>query len=222
MSSLPALTNFLKTYQEAYQAQYNEFPRFFAKGEYSACIVNETELDEDVPVQWVSVTREDIGEFDNVANALEITLHQDITRFYGHYFSGPLMFDSPWGMGEVLQVWNQNDFECLQQNIIGHLMMKKKLKQPLTWFIGVMDDNDTMITVNNEEGSVWIEKPGDVQSIHLANSVNDFLSQLTPKVMPAKTYHELEESLAGATEHPGIWLRLKIMYQNLRDMFKGR
>lgn len=222
MSSLPALTNFLKRYQETYQEQCDEFPRFYAQGEDSVCIVQETDLAENKPVQWVSAVREEVGNFDNVASALDITLHSDINGLYGHFFSGPLMFNSQWGSGEVLQPWNQNDFECLQQNIIGHLMMKKKLKQPLTWFIGVMEEADTMITVNNEAGSVWIEKPGEVQSIQLANSVNDFLSQLTPRVTAAKMYDELEAGLDGAADHPGIWQRLKTMYQHLRGHLGGK
>ncbi|WP_299005589.1 SecY-interacting protein [uncultured Shewanella sp.] len=217
MSSLSALTNFLKRYQAIYQEECDEFPRFYAQGEDSACIVQETDLDENMPVQWVSVVRDQVGNFDNVASALDIRLHSDINGFYGHFFSGPLMFHSQWGAGEVLQPWNQNDFECLQQNIIGHLMMKRKLKQPLTWFIGVMEEGDTMITVNNETGSVWIEKPGEVQSIQLASSVDDFLSQLTPRVAAAKVYDELDTGLEGAADHPGIWQRLKTMYQYLRN-----
>ncbi|MCL1124359.1 SecY-interacting protein [Shewanella surugensis] len=222
MSSLPALTNFFNAYHQAYQEQLNECPRFFAKGEHSDCILDEVNLTQDEPVQWVSVIRDEAGNFDNLNQALKISLHTDIDALYGHYFSGPLMFDSSWGQGEILQVWNQNDFECLQQNIIGHLMMKKKLKQPLTWFIGVFDENDTMITVNNDDGSVWIEKPGEVQSTCLADSLNDFISQLTPRVSPAKTYHELEEAMEGAADHPGIWQRFKSMYQHLRESLRGR
>ena len=190
VSSLPALTNFLNLYQEAYQKQLNESPRFFAKGEPSECVLDEDSINQGVAVQWVSVIREDAGNFDNLNQALNITLHTDINAFYGHYFAGPLMFNSSWGMGEILQVWNQNDFECLQQNIIGHLMMKKKLKQPLTWFVGVLDDNDKMITVNNDDGSVWIEMPGEQQSTRLADNLHDFIYQLTPRVAPPKAYNE--------------------------------
>ncbi|MGS0726732.1 SecY-interacting protein Syd, partial [Shewanella sp. 0m-11] len=99
------------------------------------------------------------------------------------------------------------------QNIIGHLMMKKKLKQEQTWFIGVLDEADNMLTVNNADGSVWIEIPGEAQSTMLAKSLNEFIEQLTPRVTPPVKL--IEESMPEL-DHPGIWQRMKLMWRNLR------
>ncbi len=123
-------------------------------------------------------------------------------------------FDSKWGEGELLQVWNQQDFESLQQNVIGHLMMKKKLKQAPTWFVGVLGDGEQMITVDNEDGSVWIEIPGDRPKDKLADSLAEFIDALTPRVTPP-----VEPIVEEYVAHPGIWQRMKMMWN---DLIKGK
>lgn len=213
MSSLPALDNFLETYHQAYVEKLGELPRYYPQEEDSACIVGEFDPASGDAVHWSAVKREEIARFDNVEAALEIRLSPEINAYYGSHFSAPLLFDSRWGEGELLQVWNQNDFEYLQQNIIGHLMMKKKLKQAPTWFIGVLGEGDKMLTVDNCDGSVWIEIPGEEPSEKLAESINEFISALTARVAPPVLH--LEESMPEL-QHPGIWQRMKLMWQNLR------
>ena len=212
MSSLPALDIFLNNYQQAYLDKLGEYPRYYAQQQASECIVGDVDLETEEALQWKSVTRAEPATFANVEHALELTLHADINGFYGANFAAPLMFDSQWGAGELLQAWSQTDFEYLQQNIIGHLIMKKKLKQDPTWFIGVFDEEDKMITVNNSDGSVWVEIAGQVQSEKLADSVNEFISQLSTRVTPPVKL--LEEEIL-AYDHPGIWQRMKIMWRNL-------
>ena len=216
MSSLPALDKFFALYHQSYTEKLGELPRYYPQGEHSDCIVGEYQEGEDesqpVSVTWQAVARQVTGTFDNIDHALEMTLHGDINHLYGRYFSAPLMFNSQWGDGELLQVWNEKDFEYLQQNLIGHLMMKQKLKQPATWFIGILGDGDQMLVVNNDDGSVWIEIPGEQPEVKLAESLNEFISGLTPRVCPPSLV--VEESLPH-TDHPGIWQRFKIMWQNL-------
>ncbi|MBL4913450.1 SecY-interacting protein [Shewanella schlegeliana] len=211
MSSLPALDLFLSKYQQAYVEQLGEQPRYYAQEQESDCVVGE--MDSDGAVFWQAVVRQEAGQFDNVETALELTLSAEINAFYGRHFSAPLFFDSKWGSGELIQVWNQTDFEYLQQNIIGHLMMKKKLKQEPTWFIGVLDDEDKMLTVNNADGSVWVEIPGETQSTKLTESLDEFIGLLTPRVTPP--VKPIEESMPEL-DHPGIWQRMKLMWRNLR------
>ena len=188
-----------------------EQPRYYAQGQESECVV--AEAGSDGAVFWQSVVRQQPGEFANVETALEMTLSAEINPFFGSHFSAPLFFDSQWGQGELIQVWDQTDFEYLQQNIIGHLMMKRKLKQEPTWFIGILDDEDKMLTVNNSDGSVWIEIPGEIQSVKLSDSLNEFINELTPRVTPA--VKPVEESMPQL-DHPGIWQRMKLMWANLR------
>lgn len=176
------------------------------------CIQGEFHADLDQAVSWQPVKREVEGSFANVEHALELTLWPEINHFYGQYFSAPLLFDSEWGTGELLQVWNEDDFTCLQQNLIGHLMMKKKLKQPPTWFIGLLDEGDKMLTINNSDGSVWIELPGEIPTQQLSPSLAEFIGALSPRIAPPVKHEELP---MPALEHPGIFASFKRMWQNL-------
>ncbi|MBE8167324.1 MAG: SecY-interacting protein [Shewanella sp.] len=212
MSCLSALENFINKYHVSYSESSDKFPSFYPLGEASDCIVGDYDENTENVVHWKATQRSSIGTFDNIEKALELSLCSDIEQYFGHYYSGPMTFDSQWGAGELLQPWNQDDFERLQKNIIGHLMMKKKLKQPPTWFVGVMDDADKMITVNNENGSVWLETAGEQQSAQLADSLSEFLERLNPKVMPA-TKPQLDDNVS--IEHPGIISNLKRMWANL-------
>ena len=191
----------------------DEGPRFYPIGEYSDCIEGDYDGDEDKSVTWNAIKSQQKNDFNNVDSALTISLHSDINLYFTTWFSAPMKFDSQWGYGELLQAWNQDDFERLQQNIIGHLMMKQKLKQPLTWFIGVIDDEDKMITVNNEDGSVWFEIAGEIQSQKLASSLEEFINQLTPRVTPAEMP---QPEIEAHIEHPGIFSSFKRMWLNLR------
>ncbi len=196
----------------AYSDSTNNSPTFYPLGEVSDCIIDKYEGDVEAVVHWKPFKRKVYGTFENIETALEITLFPDVDPYFGHYFSGPMTFDSPWGAGELLQSWNQDDFERLQKNIVGHLMMKQKLKQPLTWFVGVMDEADKMITVNNENGSVWLEVAGETQSTQLAGSLSDFIKALKPKVLPA-TKPKFDDNVS--IEHPGIISNLRRMWDNL-------
>ena len=212
MSCLPALDKFLQNYHQSYLSTLGELPRYYPQGEPSLCIQGEFDESSDEAVSWLPVKREQLGSFANVEHALELTLWPDINHFYGEYFAAPVLFDSPWGTGELLQVWNEADFDALQQNIIGHLMMKQKLKQPATWFIGLLDEGDKMLTVDNADGSVWVEIPGELPSAQLAPSLAEFIEALSPRIAPPVKHEELP---MPALEHPGIFASFKRMWHNL-------
>ena len=213
MSCFTALEEFINKYHQHHQQTLNELPRYYPMGEYSKCIVDDYNSEDDEKfVHWKPVVRAKIANFENVEDALEIKLHQDINEFYGKLFSASVYFDSEFGCGELIQPWNDNDFELLQKNIIGHLMMKKKLKQAPTWFIGTINDSDKMITVDNENGSVWVEIPGNVPSEPLADSLELFFNKL--RVKP--TIPEAPQQMVDlGLDHPGIINSLKRMWQNL-------
>jgi SecY interacting protein Syd len=216
VSSLPALDNFFEVYLQSYMEKLGELPRYYPHGEDSDCLLSDDRGklgNYDVSLQWQPIMREIAGTFDNIDHALDMTLHSSIHAFYGGYFAAPLMFDSAHGQGELLQVWNQNDFEYLQQNLIGHLIMKQKLKQSATWFIGVFDEGEQMLVVDNKDGSVWIEIPGQVPSQKLAESLDEFIASLTPRVCPPI---KSTEQAMPELEHPGIWQRIKTMWHHLR------
>ena len=212
MSCSSALDKFINLYITAYQDTLSELPRYYPLGEASDCIEGSFDASSKAAVYWKPFVRKSVGDFTNVEHALNIQLHADINPFYGRYFSAPLYFTSSWGEGELLQVWNQQDFEYLQQNVIGHLIMKQKLKQNPTWFIGVLDDGDKMLTINNDDGSVWIEIPGEEPSVLLADSLASFIEQLLPRITPPVI--PVDEPVEQ-WQHPGIWQRMKHMWHDL-------
>ena len=212
VSCSTALESFIDVYCQRYQQQLGENPRYYAEGENSPCIINSSELNSETPIEWQMIKREQNANFDNVENALNIKLWPEINDCFGRFFAAPLLFDAEFGQGELTQVWNESDFEHLQKNIIGHLMMKQKLKQPLTWFIGLLDDDEKMLTVNNDDGSVWTEIPGEPQGEKLADSLTAFFESLKVRITPAVKHEDLP---MPQIDHPGIFARMKTMWQNL-------
>ena len=131
-------------------------------------------------VPWQPVRQSQPLSFDNVGAALELTVNSDYCAYFTRYFSNNLIATAPQGECELLQVWNEEDFERLQQNLIGHLLMKQRLKQAPTLFFGLTDEEDFILTVVNETGEVALEQVGMEPKEILAPSLAAFLSTLKP------------------------------------------
>lgn len=137
------------------------------------------EVSEDQQVRWWPSLRTECQDFSNLEHGLEIKLHPDLQAFYGHCYGGGLKVQHPRGHAELLMVWHQQDFSRLQQNIIAHILMKRRLKQRETVFFAVTDDDDIMLSVLNETGAVYLEHAGCEVKEQLAPSLAEFLKQLT-------------------------------------------
>ena len=124
-------------------------------------------------------------DFSGLEGALELTLHPDIKMIYTSFFSDNLPARCTDGDLELLQVWNSDDFQRLQENMIGHIMAKRRKRQPETFFIGVTDDDEIIITVLNATGEVWAERVGQNPHRKLADSIAAFIKQLTPNIPEA-------------------------------------
>ncbi|MBY6018139.1 SecY-interacting protein [Ferrimonas balearica] len=167
----------------------------------------ETGRDAEGRALWQARRREAVAGFDNVAQALELTLHPALTDLYGHFYAGNLYFEAPFGRGELLQVWCDEDFQFLQENLIGHLLMKQKLKQAPTLFIGVVEER--MLVLNNDDGSVWLELPGEAPSEQVADSLAALLAMMAPVT-------QLPEPPAAApAPTPSFGERIKTMLGHL-------
>jgi len=119
--------------------------------------------------------------FVNVESALNLKLHQDIKTYFTTIFSGDIEALCHEGQLSLLFAWNQEDFERLQENIIGHILMKQKLKQTETVFFAVTDEEDIIISIDNNNGEVWVERVGCKPHKKLSDSLASFISQLTLK-----------------------------------------
>lgn len=124
--------------------------------------------------------------FDNVETALEMTLHDDIKSYFTSMYCDTLDATCSEGDLSLLFAWNDADFSRLQENLIGHVLMKQKLKQNITIFFAVTDNDDHILSVDNETGEVWVEKVGKEPHKKLANSLADFFTQLSPKIPPTE------------------------------------
>jgi len=131
-------------------------------------------------VYWKPVKSDKELSFENIESALEITLHQDIKIYFSTFLSESIEANCEEGRLSLLFAWNENDFQRLQENIIGHVLMKKRLKQSNTIFFAVTDEEDLIISLDNDNGEVWVERVGCKPHKKLANSLSEFIEQLTP------------------------------------------
>ncbi|PKC28332.1 hypothetical protein V462_23465 [Pantoea ananatis 15320] len=80
----------------------------------------------------------------------------------------------------LLQVWSEEDFVRLQENLIGHLVMQRRLKQAPTLFIATTDSEENIISLCNLSGHVILETPGRKHRQTLAPDIPSFLNDLQP------------------------------------------
>ena len=133
-------------------------------------------------VTWQPVKRSGVVNFNDLEKALDMEIHQDVISYYSAYWSGNLSAETNKGYLQLLQPWNQHDFERLQQNLVGHILMKRRLKQPETLFIALTDEDDFILTVDNHSGGVMLEQVGLLPKELVADNLAVFIQSLQPSV----------------------------------------
>jgi SecY interacting protein Syd len=142
----------------------------------SPCYVREASEGELCP--WQPVLMEGDHTFANIENALQLTLNEQFCKYFTTYWSFNLQVKAEQGNCELLQVCSDSDFARLQENLIGHLLMKQRLKQPPTLFFGLTDEDDFILTVDNASGEVVLEQVGKLPSRCLAPDLATFVEGL--------------------------------------------
>lgn len=174
------LINLTSTFIEQHQVKYQCLPKVEFESEWPSLCQQGTA--EENYIYWQPIIADDELTFTNVETALEILIHQDIKDYFTCLYSESIPVECSQGYLELLFAWNNDDFERLQQNIIGHILMKKKLKQDMTIFFAVTDDDDVIVSIDNVTGEVWAEKVGCQPHKKLADSLVEFLSTLVIKL----------------------------------------
>lgn len=131
-------------------------------------------------ITWSPVERDKKVDLRNIEQALEVTLHPSIVALFCSYYADgiPCLFDGH--PVDLIQVWNDDDFKLLQENMIAHFMMQKRLKKPASMFIASCSDEMQIISILNETGEVQLETLGKKQEAILAPTLEEFLAKLQP------------------------------------------
>ena len=184
------LQEFSKNYLSQYQKTHSHLPMVEQDNDWpSICEVANKEgkvedslLDGHVFWQPVEINKTQELNFENVESALDLMLHPDVKTYFTTLYSESLHATCEEGELSLLFAWNKNDFQRLQENVIGHILMKQRLKQKETIFFAVTDEEDVIISVDNATGTVWVERVGCEPHKKIADTLALFIAKLTPKV----------------------------------------
>lgn len=134
--------------------------------------------DDDGMIQWQPTAITETLSFANVEDALGFEIHPDLKTYFTHCYSESIPACSDKGNLELLFAWNKDDFDRLQKNMIGHVLMKQKLKQQVTLFFAVTDEDDINLVIKNDTGEVWIEPVGCEPKECISPDIATFIASL--------------------------------------------
>jgi SecY interacting protein Syd len=132
------------------------------------------------PALWQRWTRPQMADLHNIAVALGCDFHPAIHTYYGHGFAGQISASFKGLAVTLVQPWNDDDFERLQENMVAHVMMLRRLKLPLTIFIATVPNELQVVSLDNDSGAVVLEQLGQPTRWILADSLAEFLQRLSP------------------------------------------
>ncbi|WJG10419.1 SecY-interacting protein [Aliiglaciecola sp. LCG003] len=170
------VTDYIQAHHDASQPMVLQFDQNWP----SPCYQQQGEQDEWVP--WLPVRQNQHATLTDFEQALDLKVNPQLSEYFTCYWSENLNAKTPRGNLQLLLPWNQADFERLQQNLIGHVLMKRRLKQPETLFFAVTDEDDFFISIDNASGRVMLEQVGLEPTEVLAENLVEFLQQLQPRI----------------------------------------
>lgn len=174
-----ALRNFTTNYCQQWQQQYGHAPESEALYSVpSSCIITTRETS----VLWQPQRFTLPQNLDAVSHALDLALQPAITAWYTTQFAGDMTARLGTRPLTLLQVWSEDDFIRIQENLIGHLVMKRRLKQSPTLFIATTDSELEVVSLCNLRGEVILEQLGTNKREILSEDVPSFLNALQPDV----------------------------------------
>lgn len=176
-----SLQDFIERYMRAVRESSGSLPKQMFDPDWpSPCQVGEPDADGNI--LWKPVQRLTPADFSGLENALSVSIHDDIKEYYSCFWSDVMEAASDDGNLTLVQIWNEDDFERLITNLVGHTMAKERAKQPLTLFFACTDEEELFLSVENVSGRVLLEKPGSPPLREVAPSLAEFLNQLRPVI----------------------------------------
>ncbi|MCG6201267.1 SecY-interacting protein [Psychromonas antarctica] len=167
--------------QSLWQQQRQSLPQQRFDSEWiSPCQVGKPQ---EGKIEWAAVKRTPPVDLSNIEQALDVQLHPSIAALLCSAYADciPCLFDGH--HIELIQAWNEADFKLLQENMVGHFLMQKRLKKPTSMFIASCSDEMQIISILNATGQVQLETLGKGQEAILAENVADFLALLEPTII---------------------------------------
>ena len=132
-------------------------------------------------IRWRPVKRSLADDFTGLEHALETEIHPDIKAYYGAWWSGNLEAEAPDGHVSLILLWNPEDANRLAENQIGHALVNRRSKSPLSLFFACTEPHsDLILTVRNDTGEVLLERPGIKPLRTVAANLAEFLELLVP------------------------------------------
>ncbi|MFH2500505.1 SecY-interacting protein [Klebsiella indica] len=172
-----ALQAFTQRYCEAWQQRYSTLPRSEELYGIPSPCISSTEGN---GVFWQPQPFSLAQNINAVERALEIVVQQALHSYYTTQFAGDMQACFADETMTLLQSWNPDDFQRMQENLIGHLVVQKRLKLSPTLFIATLESELEVISVCNISGEVIKETLGTRRRTTLSPSLVSFLNQLKP------------------------------------------
>ncbi|ARJ42577.1 SecY-interacting protein [Pantoea alhagi] len=172
-----ALRDFTQQYCQRWQQDYGHLPASAGLYEVPSPCVTENR---DEHVLWQPQPFSLEPHLAAVERALELQLQSSVVSYYTTQFAGDMQATFGQRPITLLQVWSETDFERVQENLIGHLVMKRRLKQTPTLFIATTSSDSEIISVCNLTGEVICEVLGTPRREKLAADLRTFLKALQP------------------------------------------
>lgn len=139
--------------------------------------------------RWQPVRQSSPVDFSHLENALEFPIHDDIKTYYGRYWAGGIEAESHEGRLSLIQLWNNEDYERLIGNLIGHALAKRRAKDGFTVFFAPTEpDSELFLSIDNDTGAVLLEEPGKSPLREVETDIATFLDRLTPLDLPPAMY----------------------------------
>lgn len=174
-----ALRGFTQRYVDLWQQKTGNAPASEElAGVASPCTVSSS----DNAVFWLPQTFTPATELANVERALDLQLRPEAHAFYTTQFAGDMQASYLNHAFTLVQVWSEEDFIRLQENLIGHLLTQKRLKLSPTLFLATTDSELTLLSLCNLTGEVMLEEYGSKKRTILSSSLAEFLTMLVPQI----------------------------------------
>ncbi|PKH19984.1 SecY-interacting protein [Enterobacterales bacterium CwR94] len=172
-----ALKTFTEKYVQHWQQALGHLPASEAVlGVPSPCVVETLETE----VRWQPQPFTLAKNLDGIERALDLRVREEVVDFYTTQFAGDMQAEINGQRIELLQVWSEEDFTRIQENLIGHLLMKRRLKHSPSLFLATTASELDIVSICNLTGEVYLEQLGMKKRDLLADSLKSFLEKLQP------------------------------------------